>query len=401
MASLLVALGLAVSLRPAAGLTGDATAALACDAIQDEDQSIPALIQLQTKGLHATDKDASRAAAANGTSESTVEVYVPPANLECYSGVQDAWCCEHMGQGCEPGSETFHDTWTNYTSLPPDAVDNGQRFIWLAHHRTGSGLSVKLSNILAKSIGAGPRDVVAWGYGGPDGVALPRRYFDMKMMWDMLRWDIYSRYAFTEAWQDDIGVGCQKSQVTAYSNIVEEQLAKVTRQCPNIKAVHFSRDPIELLLSSYVYHKTPEGSHDCLPNSCYNAHIDYSIANGLNTEAQAQAMYVLDDMISILNTTLCDDRMISLTVDDFKTDPAGTSRRLLQHMLGGSEHEGKVEELVAQFAAELPDMSETSAEEDKARAVMETMKDDPAIAAIYEYKRKFDMLRAGGCQKAA
>lgn len=126
------------------------------------------------------------------------------------------------------------------------------------------------------------------------------------------------------------------------------QLNHVFRGCPDFVAVHFVRDPVELLVSGYMYHRRVDDRIPFLPGApTPDTYRNKSVREGLVIEAQAEMRSTIRDMLNTLaiENSHSTHPVLPIDLGDIFDNFEPTIRRLYTHLVG--DDAAMVGELVA------------------------------------------------------
>lgn len=174
------------------------------------------------------------------------------------------------------------------------------RYIFASHHKTGTVLMRSIATAFAKTF------------------SLTRA----------VEWVSMGRF------RPDQLTGCHIPQVVALSNLDAGQLLPILRDC-DFRAIEFVRDPVNILLSGYLYHSWSSDvwGMDTGPSILSGL----SKEEGLRREAVAESAGTLAEMKSVEEIRANDARFLDIPLEGLEGNYDETMRAIGSHLLGNSD----------------------------------------------------------------
>jgi len=309
----------------------------------------------------------------------------------------------------------------NVTLHTPEVFDkceartcSGEKYAFFSHHKSGTVLTGRIAEIFAaQCFNEEPFHVsILPAYGGRVPEVFTPSLEESNLSFHRTEDGVHYRSqpeAWLQTWDEDQGVGCLSSpHVVEYMNLILPQLRKVQRQCGQVRAVHVVRDPVQMVISGYIYH-TDSGDH--YPWTGPAVYGRMSLAEGIRREAVVAANLDLGHMMETLSASFCDPNILTVQEENFTSGDPGIfdsmTRQIFSHLLGPGD--GRIDELVEKsISADLNRGSQTDSTghvsdpeaKKQAQAVMEEMKAsaDSAILRIYEMQRQYVEILHSHCR---
>lgn len=190
-------------------------------------------------------------------------------------------------------------------ALGLSAGGTGSRFIFTSHHKTGTMLMRSLAVAFAATFSL----------------------------------------TTTIEWEDNLTrlqpyqlVGCNIGQVVALSNLDAAQLHAILRDC-DFRAIHFVRDPVNVVISGYAYHSWSEDTWHMDTGPDILAGL--SEQDGLRREASAESAGTLAEMKDVERIIGGDARFLDVQLESLEATYDETMREIGMHLLDNSHDADK------------------------------------------------------------
>lgn len=128
-------------------------------------------------------------------------------------------------------------------------------------------------------------------------------------------------------------VGCNIGQVVALNNLDAAQLDPILSDC-DFRAIHFVRNPVNIVISGYLYHSWSEDTY----HMDTGPHVLAGLSNqdGLRREAAAESAGTLAEMKDVERIIGRDARFLDVQLENLEANYDETMRAIGMHLLDNS-----------------------------------------------------------------